>query len=54
MLDPTTVGRTGRIPVITWNTPNGVDELVIAKCRGVLFVKRDSQYELWLRHRLLA
>jgi hypothetical protein len=54
MLDPTTVGRTGRIPVITWNTPDGVDKLVTAKCRGVLFVKCDSQYEPWLLHRLLA
>src|SRR5215471_19507161 len=44
MLDPTTIARTGKISAITWNTPNGVDKLgVIAKSRGVLFVKRDGQ-----------
>jgi hypothetical protein len=38
------VGKTGMIPAITWNTPNGVDKLgVIAKSRGVLFVRRDDQ-----------
>jgi hypothetical protein len=39
--------RHGKIPAITWNTPNGVDKLgVIAKSRGVLFVKRDDQGQL--------
>ena len=47
MLDPTTIAKTGKIPAITWNTPNGADKLgVIAKSRGVLFVKRDGQGQL--------
>jgi hypothetical protein len=47
MLDPTTIARTGKIPAITWTTPNGVDKLgVIAKPRGVLFVKRDKEGQL--------
>jgi hypothetical protein len=47
MLDSTTIAKTGRIPAITWNAPNGVDKLgVIAKSDGVLFVKRDDQGRL--------
>ena len=51
MLDPTstTIARTGKIPAITWETPNGVDKLgVIAKPSGVPFVKSDGQGQLGL------
>jgi len=44
MLDPTKVARSGKIPAITYNTPNGVDKLgVLAKSDGLLFVRRDDQ-----------
>jgi hypothetical protein len=47
MLDPRNIAKTGKIPAITWKTPNGVEELgVIAKPRGVLFVKRDGRGHL--------
>jgi hypothetical protein len=37
----------GKIPAITWNTPNGVDKLgVLAKSDGLLFVRRDDQGQL--------
>jgi hypothetical protein len=43
----TTIARTGKIPAITWKTPNEIVKLeVIAKPRGVLFVKRDDQGQL--------
>ena len=47
MLDANRVGSAGNIPAITCKTPNGVDKLgVIAKSRGVLFVRRDDQGQL--------
>jgi hypothetical protein len=47
MLDPTKVAMSGKIPAITWNTPNGVDKLgVLAKSDGLLFVRRDDQGQL--------
>ncbi len=47
MLEPSTIGRTGRIPAVTWNTPDGLDSLgVIAKRHGVFFVKRDEHGQL--------
>src|SRR5262249_30253706 len=48
MLDLTRIGRTGKIPAITWKTSEGSsDQLgVIARPQGVLFVKRDAQGEL--------
>ena len=43
----TTIARTGKIPAIMWKTPNEVVKIgVIAKPRGVLFVKRDDQGQL--------
>jgi hypothetical protein len=47
MLDPARLASTGKIPAVTWNTPNGLDELgVVAQPRGVLFVRRDEQGHL--------
>jgi hypothetical protein len=44
MLDPARLASTGKIPAVTWNTPDGFDKLgVIAQPRGVLFVRRDEQ-----------
>jgi hypothetical protein len=47
MLDPARISSTGKIPAVTWNTPDGFDKLgVIAQPRGVLFVRRDDGGEL--------
>jgi hypothetical protein len=47
MLDPSALAKTGRIPGITWNTPDGLDKLgVLAKSDGVLFLRRDRQGQL--------
>jgi hypothetical protein len=47
MLDPARMTSTGKIPAVTWNTPDGSDKLgVIAQPRGVLFVRRDDQGQL--------
>ena len=43
MLDPTRIAKSGKIPALTWKTPERPDQLgVIAKARGVLFVRRDD------------
>jgi hypothetical protein len=47
MLDPARLASTGKIPAVTWNTPDGLDKLgVIAQPRGLLFVRRDEQGHL--------
>jgi hypothetical protein len=47
MLDPTRMGKTGKIPALTWKTPERLDQLrVIATPRGVLFVRRDERSQL--------
>jgi hypothetical protein len=47
MLDPARLASTGKIPAVTWNTPDGLDKLgVIAQPRGVFFVRRDDQGQL--------
>jgi hypothetical protein len=47
MLDPTRVGKTGRIPALTWKTPERLDQLgVIARPHGVLFIRRDDHGQL--------
>jgi hypothetical protein len=47
MLDRKKLASIGKIPVVTWNTPDGFDKLgVIAQPRGVLFVRRDDSGQL--------
>jgi hypothetical protein len=47
MLDPARMVSTGKLPAVTWNTPDGFDKLgVIAQPRGVLFVRRDDSGQL--------
>jgi hypothetical protein len=44
MLDPTRIAKTGKIPALRWKTPERLDQLgVIAKARGVMFVRRDDR-----------
>jgi hypothetical protein len=47
MLDPTMVGRTGRIAAITWNVPNGIDKL------GVIALPLKPRYMRWRNYRRL-
>jgi hypothetical protein len=47
MLDPTKIAKTGKIPAITWKTPERVHQLgVIAKPHGVVFIRRDDHGQL--------
>jgi len=47
MLDPARLGKTGRIPAITWKSSQGLDQMgVVAGPRGVLFIRRDGHGQL--------
>jgi hypothetical protein len=42
MLDPTTIARTGKIPAITWETPNGIDKLGVIAPRLAACCSSDA------------
>jgi hypothetical protein len=47
MLDPTRIAKTGKIPAVTWKTPERLDQLgVIARPHGVLIIRRDDHGQL--------
>jgi hypothetical protein len=47
MLDPARIGKTGKVPALTWKTPERLDQLgVIAGPRGVMFIRRDDHGQI--------